>query len=123
MFPSFRPAFLAFWLLCSVLAAQQLTPASSSGTTVETKSAQETVSSTLNRLQGTRVAEIQIRTRGVEHTEWLKPLLVQGVNEPLDKNKVRLTVQALYDTGRFSQIQVEAQRNDKGGLVLIFDAQ
>ncbi len=120
MLPRFRPAFLTFGLLCSVLSAQQPSSAPSPS---QASPAQATVSSTLNRLQGTKVAEIEIRSHGLAQTEWLQPLLAQKVNEPLDKNKVRLSVQALYDTGRFSQIQVEAQQNAKGDLVLIFDAQ
>ena len=49
-------------------------------------------------------------------------MLPQKVNEPLDKYKVRQSVQALYNTGRFAEIQVEAQRNPSGEIALIFDA-
>lgn len=121
MFPRFRPAFLANALLCGLLSAQQ--PSSAPAGPEQSGPPQDTVSSTLNRLQGTKVAAIEIHSRSVVHPEWLLPLVTQGVNEPLDKNKVRLSVQALYDTGRFSQIQVEAQQNDKGELVLVFNAQ
>lgn len=58
----------------------------------------------------------------IDHPEWLEPLIQQKTNEPLDKYKVRQSVQALYDTGRFAEIQVEAQSNSAEGLVLIFDA-
>ena len=76
----------------------------------------------LNSLQGVKVARIQIKSLAVEHPEWLVPLLLQKINEPLDKYKVRQSVQALYNTGRFAEIQVEAQRNPRGEIMLTFSA-
>lgn len=76
----------------------------------------------LNSLQGLPVAEIHVRSAAIENPAWLEPLLVQKTNEPLDKYKVRESVQALYNTGRFSVIEVEAQRNARGEIVLVFDA-
>lgn len=108
--PRFRPVCLACVLWFSVSAAQQpLTPPGQR-------------SGGLNSLQGVRVAAIRIVGAAVEHPEWLEPLVLQKVNQPLDKYKVRQSVQALYNTGRFADIQVEAQRDPKGELVLIFDA-
>jgi outer membrane protein insertion porin family len=80
------------------------------------------LSSGLNSLQGLKVAMIQINSPAVENPESLLPILPQKINEPLDKNKIRQSVQALYNTGRFSEIQVEAQRNPSGEVVLTFDA-
>jgi outer membrane protein insertion porin family len=77
----------------------------------------------LNSLQGMNVTSIQITGPAVEHPEWLEPLLVQKVNQPLDKYKVRESVQALYRTGLFATIQVEAQRSSSGGITLIFSTQ
>ena len=76
----------------------------------------------LNGLQGARVALIEIKGPSIEHPEWLEPLLLQKANEPLDKYKVRRSVQALYDTGKFAEIQVEAQRNPQGEINLTFSA-
>ena len=76
----------------------------------------------LNSLQGTRVADVRVVGAAIDHPEWLAPLIEQKGNEPLDKYKVRRSVQALYDTGRFAEIQVEAQRNPQGELILTFDA-
>lgn len=76
----------------------------------------------LNSLQGSRVADVKVSGAAIDHPEWLTPLIEQKSNEPLDKYKVRRSVQALYDTGRFAEIQVETQRNPQGGLVVIFDA-
>lgn len=79
-------------------------------------------SPSLNSLQGLKVASIQINSPGVEDPGTLLLVLPQKVNEPLDKYKVRQSVQALYNTGRFAEIQVEAQRNSSGEIALIFDA-
>ncbi|HLW51470.1 MAG TPA: POTRA domain-containing protein [Candidatus Angelobacter sp.] len=76
----------------------------------------------LNSLQGTRLADVRVVGAAIDHPEWLTPLIQQKGGEPLDKYKVRQSVQALYDTGRFAEIQVETQRNAQGGLDLIFDA-
>jgi outer membrane protein insertion porin family len=75
----------------------------------------------LNSLQGLPVAEIRITSSSIENPVWLQPLIVQKVKEPLDKNKVRQSVQALFDTGRFSNIDVEAQRTPTGAIILIFN--
>ncbi|HEV7551408.1 MAG TPA: POTRA domain-containing protein, partial [Candidatus Angelobacter sp.] len=80
------------------------------------------LSSGLNSLQGLKVAMIQINGAGVDDAESLLSILPQKINEPLDKYKVRQSVQALYNTGRFAEIQVEAQRNPAGEIVLAFDA-
>ncbi len=76
----------------------------------------------LNGLQGARVAAIRINAQGIEHPEWLDELVSQKINQPLDKYKVRQSVQALYNTGRFASIQVEAQQDAKGEVALVFDA-
>jgi len=76
---------------------------------------------TLNNLQGLKVAQIQINSPSVESPESLLPLLPQKAGEPLDKYKVRQSVQVLYNTGRFAEIQVEARRNPAGEVVLVFD--
>jgi outer membrane protein insertion porin family len=67
------------------------------------------------------VAGVQISGPSVEHPEWLEPLLTQKAHEPLDKYKVRESVQALYNTGRFAAIQVDAQRTPQGEVMLVFE--
>jgi outer membrane protein insertion porin family len=78
------------------------------------------LSGALNSLQGLKVALIQISSSAVDNPETLLPILPQKVGEPLDKSKVRQSVQALYSTGRFAEIQVEAQRNPSGEVMLVF---
>ncbi|HSK42735.1 MAG TPA: POTRA domain-containing protein [Candidatus Binatia bacterium] len=73
-------------------------------------------------MQGLKVAKIQINGLGIDDADNLLSILPQKVNEPLDRYKVRQSVQALYNTGRFAEIQVEAQRNPAGEIILAFDA-
>jgi len=80
------------------------------------------LSSGLNSLQGLKVAKIQVNGLGIDDSDNLLAILPQKVNEPFDRYKVRQSVQALYNTGRFAEIQVEAQRNPVGEVVLAFDA-
>ncbi len=76
----------------------------------------------LNSLQGLTVARIEINSPALEHPDWLEPLLPQKAHQALDKYKVRQSVQVLYNTGRFSEIQVEAQRLPQDEVVLTFSA-
>ncbi len=76
----------------------------------------------LNSLQGLTVSHIEIKSPAVEHSDWLEPLLPQKSHQPLDKYKVRQSVQVLYNTGRFSEIQVEAQKTPQNEVVLTFSA-
>ena len=80
------------------------------------------LSSGINSLQGLKVAMIRINSAGIDDAEGLLTILPQKINEPLDRYKIRQSVQALYNTGRFAEIQVEAQRNPSGEVVLAFDA-
>ena len=92
-----------------------------SPTQTPSPSAGLSTSAGLSSLQGLKVASIQINSPGVEDPGSLLSILPQKINEPLDKYKVRQSVQTLYNTGRFAEIQVEAQRNSGGEIALIFD--
>ena len=69
------------------------------------------------------MAELRVYTGESEHRGWLETLISQKPHEPLDKYKVRESVQKLYDTGLFTDIQVNAERNPQGEVVLTFDTQ
>ncbi len=120
--PHFRPVCLA-WLLClGVSAAQpQTRPSLAERSSPDSQLGGQGVANGLNSLQGVKVSAIRIAGPAVEHPEWLEPLVVQKANEPLDKYKVRQSVQALFSTGRFAEIQVAIERSPEGSLVLIFD--
>jgi len=64
-------------------------------------------SDTLNSLQGVKVARIEINNPSVEDTDALLPL--PASEKPTNHStstKVRQSVQMLYNTGRFAEIQV-----------------
>ena len=77
----------------------------------------------LNRLVGLPVRDIEFRGPAPDEVEHLRTLLVQKPGEPLDKQKLRLSVQNLYSTGRFLDIQVEADRTPQNELKLVFVAE
>jgi outer membrane protein insertion porin family len=135
--PRFRPVCLAFVLCFGMCSAQE--PASGGEKSLSQQATQPAPALqpaagpqlkaappapavlNLNSLQGLKVATIQINSPAVDSPEGLLPLLPQKMNEPLDKSKVRQSVQTLYDTGRFAEIQVAAQRTPQGEVILVFD--
>jgi outer membrane protein insertion porin family len=72
--------------------------------------------------QGLVVDDIEFR--GVEsgNVSTLRGLLTQKVHEPLERLSIRNSVRALYATGRFSDIQVEADRRPRNQVALVFVA-
>lgn len=76
----------------------------------------------LNRLAGLPVRQIEFRGAAPAETGHLLTLLVQKTDEPLDKQKLRRSIQNLYATGRFADIQVEADRSPQNELTLVFVA-
>ena len=66
-------------------------------------------SGTLARYEGETVTSIDFRgTTGID-TETLRSLIVQKANQPLDRDKLHASIEALYATGRFATLQVEAE--------------
>ncbi len=82
-----------------------------------------TVPAGLAGMQGMKVASVELHSNVQLPPERLQELVAQKVNEPLDKNKVRRSLQALYATGRFADIQVDAQRAPQNQVSLVFVAQ
>jgi outer membrane protein insertion porin family len=72
--------------------------------------------------QGLPVREI--RFAGVESgdLQQLQKVVTQKANQPLDRFKVRDSVRALFATGRFADIQVEADRTPQNEVTLVFRA-
>src|SRR5580704_1200385 len=77
---------------------------------------------TIAKYQGELVTNIEFR--GVAGTDpaMLRCLLEQKTNEPLDRDKVRASLQALYATGRFATLQVEVEPGAQKSLALVFVA-
>ncbi len=79
----------------------------------------------INSYLGLRVHEIRFRGLSSEDQKvrgQLHDLLAQKEAEPLDRSKVRRSIQALYATGRFSDLQVEAQKTPQNEITLVFVA-
>jgi outer membrane protein assembly complex protein YaeT len=74
-------------------------------------------------LIGLRVHEIQFRSPSVTDSDRLRALLPLKPGQALDKLKLRRSIQALYATGRFADIQVEAERRPNNDVDLVFIAQ
>lgn len=77
-----------------------------------------------SRYAGMMVREIRFRGvgGGPEALTRLQQLLAQQVNQPLDRAKVRRSLQTLFATGRFSDLQVEAEPTSQDELTLVFSA-
>ena len=66
-------------------------------------------SGTLAKYEGETVSGIDFRgTNGID-TATLRSLIVQKAGQPLDRDKLRASIEALYATGRFATLQVEAE--------------
>jgi outer membrane protein assembly complex protein YaeT len=75
----------------------------------------------LNKYQGLTVRDIEFRGIKGTNPEMLRQLLAQKTGEPVDREKIRASLRALYATGRFSALQVEAEPS-QNGLSLTFVA-
>jgi outer membrane protein insertion porin family len=65
-----------------------------------------------------------IRFAGVQSgdLEQLQKIVTQKASQPLDRVKIRDSVRALFATGRFADIQVEADRTPQNEVTLVFRA-
>ncbi|HYX68266.1 MAG TPA: POTRA domain-containing protein, partial [Terriglobales bacterium] len=70
--------------------------------------------------QGARVREIQFRGVSERDAEPLRRLLTQKAGEPLDRFKIAQSIRALYGSGRFADIEVEAERLSASEASLVF---
>jgi outer membrane protein insertion porin family len=74
----------------------------------------------ISSYQGLTVAEIKIPGLRESDEKALRPLIVQEAGKPMDREKIRGSIQALYATGRFGDIRVEAERDASGRVSLSF---
>ncbi len=75
------------------------------------------------RFQGQTVRDIQFHgvSEDARVQQQMRDLITQAVGQPLDSAKIRDSLRALYATGRFADLQVEAD-HAPGGVVLVFSA-
>ncbi|MBZ5628943.1 MAG: BamA/TamA family outer membrane protein [Acidobacteriia bacterium] len=77
-----------------------------------------------NAYQGLPVAQVEFRGLQADArvTEHLRQLVAQNLGGALDRQKLGRAMRALYATGRFADLQVEAQRSPRNEVSLVFVA-
>ena len=78
--------------------------------------------SPINQYQGLKVASVRVESLVQMPEERLQELVSQKAGEPLDREKIRQSIDALYRTGRFADIEVRADRTSSGEVALVFAA-
>ncbi len=80
---------------------------------------------TLDSYRGMVVSRIEFHgiSANARVLEQLRGLVKQETGKSLDRVQLRQSMQALFATGRFSNLQAEAQRSGPQELTLIFDAE
>jgi outer membrane protein assembly complex protein YaeT len=123
--PSLRQlaSLIVVGALAVSLAAQSAPSASASNPGQEssqTKAAN--VISPLSRYQGELVRDIEFR--GITGTDAgrLREMIAQKSGEPLERDKLRSSLETLYATGRFASLRVEAENVRPQELSLVFVA-
>jgi outer membrane protein insertion porin family len=79
--------------------------------------------SAVAQFQGLKVHDINFRGFTGLPDDHLLTLIPQKPGDSLDRAKVRGSIQALYATGQFASIQVEAQRTEQQEVSLVFIAE
>ncbi|MGO9434810.1 MAG: POTRA domain-containing protein, partial [Terracidiphilus sp.] len=110
------PSLCMLVVFCALAASPAQTQAQPPASTALTSE-----SSPLAKYEGQTVSNIEFRGVTSADTATLRSLLAQKTGEPLDPEKLRASIKALYATGRFATLNVEADRNARGELILIFD--
>ncbi len=120
--PSFHKiASLCALLVLSVPLAWPQSGALSVGQNSDTKGtpSEAAAVSQLNKYKGVTVRAIDFSGIKGTNPEMLRQLLVQKAAQPLDPDKIRASLRVLYATGRFSTLQVEAERSQQGLLLVV----
>ena len=76
---------------------------------------------TLAKYEGKTVTGIEFHGVSAKDSTALRSLVVQKTNEPLEREKLRASIDALYATGRFATLQVEAEPGAHNGVSLVFE--
>ncbi len=122
-FPGCKPGFLcALLILGWTLAYSQNSVPGGKSNPVQEQPNPGSAMGGLTKYQGQMVHDIQFRGITGTKPEMLRSLLLQQVDEPLDREKLHASLEALYATGRFSSLQVEAEPDLRNGLTLTFVA-
>ncbi len=96
-------------VFCALVALPGPAQTSQPSTPAVAQSEASKQSGTLAKYEGETVTSIDFRgTTGID-TETLRALIVQKADQPLDRDKLHASIEALYATGRFATLQVEAE--------------
>ena len=111
--------------LFTTLLVMAIAPAYAAGAMVrplpQSEEAQQSQPGNLAKYQGLKVTEIRFPAiPAVATQQQLRDLLPQKQGEPLERDVIRQSIHVLYDTGRFADIQVEAEPSPDNGVVLSF---
>ncbi|MGH9601551.1 MAG: POTRA domain-containing protein, partial [Terriglobales bacterium] len=123
-----RTAQLSILLLAMTCAAQggpaspPLEPSQQDGAAPATLAQGPSAPSPASDLYGSTVHEIQWRGAAAAQASRIQGLVEQEERQPLDRAKVRQSLQALHATGLFADVQAEAERRPDGELTLVFTA-
>ena len=110
------------------ISPKDLTPQQSSGIAAPTQppppATTLAIGSNLTGLQGLPVTNIEFRGVRVDPPvmQTLRVMVAPIEGAPLDRQKVGKSLRDLYATGRFADLQVEAQKNQKNEVSLVFVA-
>lgn len=69
---------------------------------------------------GLTVQDIRFEGASPSDSQQMKRLIPEKAGEPLDRDRIRQSIQTLHATGRFSDISVEAERTRDGQVLLTF---
>ena len=78
--------------------------------------------STFAEYQGRTVAQVQFSGVEGNYENQLRQVLAIKAGDTVERDKIRDSINALYATGRFADIQVEAQKTAEHQVVLVFVA-
>jgi len=107
----------AWWLWCAI-SLNVVATAQAAGSQEPAPQGQSSTTTT-NRYEGKVVESIRLPGVADSDRQHLLQLLPQKAGEPLDHNRVRDSIRALYGTGRFADIQAEVTPSGEA-IVLTF---
>ena len=78
--------------------------------------------SPIAQYEGLKVASVRLDSAVQMPEERIQQLVAQKAGEQLEREKIRQSIDALYRTGRFADIEVRADRTADGEVALVFVA-
>ncbi len=108
-------------MACALLlaSAQAQAPQPPSDTSVAQRKSEDTPN-TFNKYEGETVSSIQFRGVTGSDPALLRSMVAQKTGEPLDHDKLRASISALYATGRFSTLDAEIESGPQNMVTLVF---